>query len=260
MPTLRDHLDSAGPTIGSWIQLGDEALAEMMASGPFDWLCIDLEHTTISIEQCGKIIRVADLAGCPTLVRLSGHDPNLIKRVLDAGATGIIAPMVNTAEEATAIVEASTYPPRGGRGVGLARAQGYGVSFPRYMKQMERELVCIMQVEHIEGVGNLGEILAVEGVDGFFIGPYDLSASLGRPGQFDHPDVLAAMGRVGEYVRDPNVMAGIHVVEPDVADLDKAVAEGYEFVAFASDMLLFSHHIDQLSSDIGRVRSRGDRT
>lgn len=260
MPTLRDHLESAGPTIGSWIQLGDEALAEIMATGPFDWLCIDLEHTTISIEQCGKIIRVADLAGCPTLVRLGGHDADLIKRVLDAGATGIIAPMVNTAEEARAIVAAATYPPKGGRGVGLARAQSYGTSFPEYMRQMERELVCIMQVEHIDGVGNLSDILAVDGVDGFFIGPYDLSASLGRPGQFDHPDVLTAMERVGEYVKDPNVLAGIHVVEPDVANLDKAITEGYEFVAFASDMLLFAHHIDQLSGEVGRVRSKGART
>ena len=257
MPTLRDHLETVGPTIGSWVQLGDEALVEMMAAGPFDWLCVDLEHTTISIEQCGKIIRVADLAGCPTLVRLSGHDADLIKRVLDAGATGIIAPMVNTAEQARAIVDAATYPPGGKRGVGLARAQGYGISFPQYMKQMEKELVCIMQVEHIEGVANMEEILAVEGVDGFFIGPYDLSASLGRPGQFDHPDVLAAMRRVGEFVKDPGVLAGIHVVEPNVADLDRVISEGYEFVAFASDMLLFAHHIDQLSGDIGRVRSKG---
>jgi 2-dehydro-3-deoxyglucarate aldolase len=254
MSTLKDLLATSDPTIGSWIQLGDEALVEMMATGPFDWLCIDLEHTTISIEQCGKIIRVADLAGCPTLVRLSGHDPAQIKRVLDAGAVGIIAPMVNTGGEARAIVSAATYPPVGTRGVGLARAQDYGLSFPQYLDRMRGELICIMQVEHIDGVDNLEEILAVDGVDGFFIGPYDLSASLGHPGNFDHPDVIAAMDRVADIVRMPDVLAGIHVVEPDVTNLQDVITAGYQFVGFASDMLLFAHHVKDLAAEISQVR------
>jgi 2-dehydro-3-deoxyglucarate aldolase len=226
----------------------------MLATGPFDWLCIDLEHTTISIAQAGKIIRVADLAGCPTLVRLSAHDPAQIKRVLDAGATGIIAPMVSTAEQARAVVSAASYPPAGTRGVGLARAQDYGVGFPEYLKRMQRELVCIMQVEHIDGVNNLEEILAVDGVDGFFIGPYDLSASLGHPGEFDHPDVVAAMDRVAEIVKRPDVMAGVHVVEPEPERLESMLAAGYRFVAYASDMLLFAHHLRTVAGDITRVR------
>jgi len=259
MPTLKARLGSSDPTIGSWVQLGDEALIEMMAKGPFDWLCIDLEHTTISIEQCGKIIRVADLAGCPTLVRLSGHDPAQIKRVLDAGAVGIIAPMVNTAREASEIVSAATYPPIGTRGVGLARAQDYGLSFPEYLKRMSHDLICIMQVEHIDGVNNLEEILAVDGVDGFFIGPYDLSASLGHPGSFDHPVVLAAMARVAEVVKNDDVLAGIHVVEPDVGRLEEVVAAGYRFVGFGSDMLLFAHHVKQLADEMDGVRPTGGK-
>ncbi len=260
MPTLRDHIASGRPTIGSWIQLGDESLTEILATGPFEWLCIDLEHTSISIDQAAKVLRVADLAGCPTLVRLSAHDPSQIKRVLDAGATGIIAPMVNTAEQAASIVSAATYPPRGTRGVGLARAQQYGVGFPEYLKRMERDLVCIMQVEHIDGVGNLEEILAVDGVDGFFIGPYDLSASLGHPGEFDHPDVVAAMNRVAEVVKRPDVLAGIHVVEPEPALLAKVIEDGYRFVAYASDMLLFAHHVRNITTDIIEARSQGDTT
>lgn len=226
----------------------------MLATGPFDWLCIDLEHTTISIAQAGKIIRIADLAGCPVLVRLSAHDPAQIKRVLDAGATGIIAPMVNTPAEAAAVVSAATYPPRGTRGVGLARAQNYGVGFREYLERMNRDLVCIMQVEHIDGVNNLEEILAVEGVDGFFIGPYDLSASLGHPGEFDHPDVVAAMERVAEVVERPEVLAGVHVVEPEPERLERMITAGYRFVAYASDMLFFSHHMKAVGSDINRVR------
>jgi len=254
MATLRDKIETGKPSIGSWIQLGDESLVEMMATGPFDWLCIDLEHTTISIEHAGRIIRVADLAGCPVLVRLSSHDPAQIKRVLDAGVTGIIAPMVNTAEEAEAIVSAATYPPKGTRGVGLARAQDYGVGFPEYMKRMDRDLVCIMQVEHIDGVDNLEEILAVDGVDGFFIGPYDLSASLGCPGEFDHPEMVNAMSRVAEVVKRPEVLAGVHVVEPEPERLERMIGAGYRFIAYASDMLLFVHHLRTVTDDITDVR------
>ena len=254
MATLRDKIDTGKPTVGSWIQLGDEALTEMLATGGFDWLCIDLEHTTISLDQAGRVIRVADLAGCPTLVRLSSHDPAQIKRVLDAGATGIIAPMVNTAEQAAYIVSAATYPPRGTRGVGLARAQQYGVGFPEYLKRMNRDLVCIMQVEHIDGVDNLEEILAVDGVDGFFIGPYDLSASLGHPGEFDHPDVIAAMERVAKVVTRPEVLAGVHVVEPDADRLRQVVDDGYRVIAYASDMLFFAHHMTTVGNDLDDVR------
>lgn len=254
MATLRDKINTGGPTIGSWIQLGDEALVEMLATGPFDWLCIDLEHTTISIDQAGKVIRIADLAGCPVLVRLSAHDPAQIKRVLDAGASGIIAPMVNTAEEAAAVVSAATYPPNGTRGVGLARAQDYGVAFPEYLERMRTDLVCIMQVEHIDGVDNLEEILAVDGVDGFFIGPYDLSASLGHPGEFDHPEVLAAMDRVAAVVERPEILAGVHVVEPEPDRLRRMIDSGYRFVAYASDMLLFAHNLKTVGTDINGIR------
>jgi 2-dehydro-3-deoxyglucarate aldolase len=254
MSTLREKLDGGRVSVGSWIQLGDESLVEMLATGPFDWLCIDLEHTTISIGQAARVIRIADLAGCPVLVRLSAHDPAQIKRVLDAGATGIIAPMVNTPEQAAAIVSAATYPPAGTRGVGLARAQRYGVAFPEYLERMEHDLVCIMQVEHIDGVDNLEEILAVPGVDGFFIGPYDLSASLGHPGEFDHPDVVAAMGRVAEVVKRPDVLAGVHVVEPEPERLERMIDAGYRFIAYASDMLFFAHHLMAVGADIDRVR------
>jgi 2-dehydro-3-deoxyglucarate aldolase len=253
MATLSEKIAAGQATLGSWIQLGDASLVEMLAKGPFDWLCVDLEHTTISIDQCGRIIRVADLAGCPVLVRLSGHDPAQIKRVLDAGATGIIAPMVNTAQQAQAIVSAATYPPAGTRGVGLARAQSYGLAFPEYMERMQTELVCIMQIEHIDGVNNLQEILAVDGVTGFFVGPYDLSASLGHPGDFDHPDVVAALDRVAVIARRGDAFAGIHVVEPDAERLSAAVETGYRLVGYASDMLLFAHQLETLAHQVAEV-------
>ena len=246
------HL-GAEPTVGSWLQLADPALTEMMASAGFDWLCIDLEHTTTSIAQAGELIRIGSLARVPMLVRLSGHDPTQIKRVLDAGAQGIIAPMVNTAAEAAKIAEAALYPPAGTRGVGLGRAQGYGTGFDEYLGQA-REIVVIAQIEHIDAVENLGEILDVDGIDGFFVGPYDLSASLGRPGDLEHPDVTSALKTVEEFVTADGPVAGVHVVEPDLARLESALDRGYRFVAFASDMLIFSHRIGELASSLAELR------
>ena len=241
-------------TIGSWLQLADPALAEMMARGPFDWLTIDLEHTSTSIGEAGRLIRIVSLCGKPCYVRLSGHDPAQVKRVLDAGADGVIVPNVNTAEQAAAMVAAATYPPRGSRGVGLGRAQDYGVGFGEYRERIDRDLVVIAQIEHIDGVENLPEILAVEGITGFFVGPYDLSASLGRPGDFEHPDYLAAMERVRTVIESSDVPAGLHVVEPDVGRLRAAVDDGYRFIAFASDMLIMAHYLDGLNQDIADIR------
>ena len=246
------HL-GAEPTVGSWLQLADPALTEMMASAGFDWLCIDLEHTTTSIAQAGELIRIGSLAGVPMLVRLSGHDPTQIKRVLDAGAQGIIAPQVNTAAEAARIVEAAFYPPAGTRGVGLARAQGYGTGFDEYLGQA-REIVVIAQIEHIDAVENLGAILDVDGIDGFFVGPYDLSASLGRPGDLEHPDVTSALKTVEDFVTADGPVGGVHVVEPDLAQLERALDRGYRFVAFASEMLIFSHRIKELASSLADLR------
>ncbi len=243
----------ARPTLGSWLQLADPALAEMMATAGFDWLCIDLEHTTTSIAQAGDLIRIVDLAGLPVFVRVPSHDPSIIKRVLDAGASGIIAPMVNTADQAAAVVAAASYPPRGARGVGLARAQGYGAAFTEYRDTTEPGIVVIAQIEHIDGVRNLDAILAVDGIAGFFVGPYDLSASLGTPGDFSNPAVRAALADV-EARAGGDHLAGIHVVAPDLDEVAAMFSRGYTFVAMASEMLIFSHRLGEISAGLPRLR------
>ena len=134
---LRDRVDSGDLTIGSWITVGHPAIAEIMAAAGFDWLVVDLEHSVIGLETAGDLIRIIDLCGVAPLVRLTTNDPNQIKRVMDAGAHGIVVPMVNSAAEACRAVEATRYPPKGGRGVGLARAHGYGASFEEYWNWQE---------------------------------------------------------------------------------------------------------------------------
>ena len=235
---LKQKLSENSTTIGSWITLAHPAIAEIMSKAGFDWLVVDLEHSVITIREAEELIRVVDLCGVVPLVRLSANDSVQIKRVMDAGAHGIIVPMVNSAEEARLAVSSVQYPPSGNRGVGLARAQEYGVGFDDYRKWLEKESVVIVQIEHIEAVENLEHILNVPGVDGFFVGPYDLSASLCVPGQFHDPAMVKAMEKIRKVGMNSGKVPGIHVVEPDRKQLEIKIAEGYRFIAYSLDIRL----------------------
>jgi len=236
MTNFKTKLKERQTTIGSWITLAHPAIAEIMAKAGFDWLAVDMEHSVITIREAEELIRVIDLCGVVPLVRLSANDPVQIKRVMDAGAHGVIVPMVNSATEAEQAVSAVRYPPQGKRGVGLARAQGYGSGFDKYLDWVNKESVVIVQVEHIDAVNNLESILSVEGVDGFIIGPYDLSGSLGVPGQFDHPLMQEAMQRIKTVGTASGKSPGIHVIEPKSEELKNRIEQGYCFVAYSLDI------------------------
>lgn len=222
--------------VGSWITIAHPAIAEIMANAGFDWLAVDLEHSVINLREAEELIRIISLSNVTPLVRLTSNNSNQIKRVMDAGAHGIIVPMVNTPDDAKNAVKAVKYPPVGNRGVGLARAQGYGTKFNEYLQWQRNEPVIIVQIEHIKAVNNLEKIFSVEGISGFIIGPYDLSGSLGVPGEFDHPDFLSAMERIKSIAAEMNMTGGIHVVEPDRNQMEICIQEGYKFIAYSIDI------------------------
>ena len=255
MRSLKSKLVEGQVTVGSWLTLAHPAIAEIMSRAGFDWLTIDLEHSVITIREAEEIIRVVELLGVIPLARLSANDPVQIKRVMDAGAHGVIVPMVNSIADAEAAVEAVRYPPMGKRGVGLARAQGYGSSFERYREWVNQESVVVVQVEHIEAVDNLEAILSVEGVDGFIVGPYDLSGSLGVPGQFDHPSMKKSMERIRTVGLASGKAFGIHIIEPNVKELRQRVDEGYNFLAYSLDIRMLDRAcrsgLDVVRSDMG---------
>ena len=238
---LKKKLSNRERTLGSWLSIGSTVTAEIMANAGYDWLAIDMEHSAITLDIALEMIRVVDLCGVPPLVRVGHNQPNLIKRVMDCGATGVIVPMVNSAEEAEQAVASVKYPPRGFRGVGLARAQRYGYGFDEYKQWVEDSSVVIVQVEHIQAVNNLEAILAVDGVDGFIVGPYDLSGSLGVPGQFDHPEVVDALERVLEVSKQKNALSGFHVIPPEAEALKVRLDEGYKFVAHSLDFMFLAN-------------------
>ena len=169
------------------------------------------------------------------LVRLSANDPVQIKRMMDAGARGIIVPMVNSKEDVEKAVGAVHYPEKGTRGVGLARAQGYGVTFHQNLDWLRKDVVIIAQIEHINAVKNIEEILSCDDVDGYIIGPYDLSATMGLHGQFEHPEVVANLKRIREVGADLKKSGGLHIVEPNPEELKSRIEEGFQFLAYSVD-------------------------
>ena len=236
---LKKKLTNNELTIGSWVTLGNPGIAEILSNSGVDWLVIDIEHTTISLEQTGELIRIIELSGVSSLVRLTSNDGNQIKRVMDAGAQGIVVPMVKSVKDAKSAVAATRYPPLGNRGVGLARAQGYGSSFQEYLSwqsDIDDGPVVVVQIEHIEAVANLNEILDVDGVDAFIIGPYDLSCSMGIPGEFDHPEFKQTVENIIEIGKMVDAVIGLHIVEPDIDKLNEAIKTGYKFIAYSADI------------------------
>ncbi len=234
---LKEKLRKKELAIGSWITIGHPTVAELMAKSGFDWLAIDMEHSPLSVSECQELIRTIDLCGVPVLVRVAANDAVLIKRAMDAGAHGVIVPMVNSAEEAKNAVASVRYPPVGNRGVGLARAQGYGRDFEQYVPWAKKYAVVVVQIEHIKAVDNIDGILDVEGIDAIIIGPYDLSGSLGKPGEFKDPAVVKAMAKVQKAAAAKGVPPGVHVVSSDEKLLAERIQQGYSFVAYGVDFL-----------------------
>ncbi|PTR05091.1 2-dehydro-3-deoxyglucarate aldolase [Nitrosospira sp. Nsp5] len=233
---LKSKLARNALTIGSWVTLGHPAIAEIMAAAGFDWLVLDMEHSVLELSEVQMLIQVLDGQQCPAIVRLTSNHPDQIKRVMDAGAAGVMVPMVKTAADAEAAVQAVYYPPRGRRGVGLARAQGYGARFQEYRHWLEDNAIIVAMIEHIDAVNDIDSILSVPGIDAYIIGPYDLSGSMGRPGELDYPDVQSAIEKVREAGRRLGKPGGIHVVEPDPEALRRNIDAGFNFLGYGLDI------------------------
>jgi 2-dehydro-3-deoxyglucarate aldolase len=231
---LRARLRNGGHTIGSWMQIPHGSVAEIMGKSGYDWVALDLEHGAISLHQLPDLFRALELGGTLPLARLAQGDPTHCKQVLDAGAGGVIVPMVESASQLQAVRDACRWPPAGRRGVGFSRANLFGKHFDTYREEAQAPLLVGM-IEHQRAVGELDAILAVEGLDAVFIGPYDLSASMGLTAQFDHPDFVATLQRIRTRAQECGVPCGLHVVAPDAALLAQRVAEGYRFLAYAID-------------------------
>lgn len=232
---LKDKICSREVVVGSWITIGHPSVVELMCESGVDWLAIDLEHNPIDQETLRNLIITGQSKDVPMFVRVPKNDEVWIKHALDVGADGIIVPMIETYEDAINLVNYSHYPPVGKRGIGLARAQMYGDNFENYLNWCRSNLTVIAQIEHINAINNLDQILSVEGIDGLFIGPYDLSASLGKPGMYDDESVKNALEIFRKKAFSAGVPIGQHVVPLDEWRIQEGTRHGYSFFAYGTD-------------------------
>ena len=238
---VKQALKQGKCSLGSWVQIPHPSLVELMADCGFDWITLDAEHAAIDMETAQACFQAMSRTNCMPFVRIPRNDLLWIRRFLDIGAMGVIVPLVNTPEEAARAVAAAKYPPDGERGIGYARANRFGLGFDEYMADANDQIVVIAQIEHFKGVENVEAIAATPGIDGLFIGPYDLSGSMGLLGQFDHPDVRAAMQRVCKAAMAAGIAPGSHVVQADAERLRGQMDEGFRFIAYSLDIIFLQN-------------------
>ncbi|NUN96631.1 MAG: 2-dehydro-3-deoxyglucarate aldolase [Candidatus Omnitrophica bacterium] len=255
MKWIRKRVLSGELLSGTFLNLGSGLTAEIAGQAGFDHVILDLEHG--SGDQESLVSQLQALEGTPAaaVVRVASNEAPRFKRVLDLGPSGVMVPMVNTAEEARQAVAASRYPPEGNRGVaGWNRACRFGPGFEEYFKEANRNLLVVVQIETPEALGNLDSIAEVEGVDVLYVGPTDLSVSLGIPRQFEHPHMQEAYDKVVASARKHGKTAGI--LAPRYELLEGFIGRGFTFVSVSSDGAVVAEGLYRLAAGFAQFRTR----
>jgi 4-hydroxy-2-oxoheptanedioate aldolase len=247
------RLKAGEPSIGTWLALPSPEAADYTATLRFDWLTIDSEHNAVDIRTLAQMFAMISARGVAPFVRIPWNSPENFKRALDAGAWGIVVPMVNSRAEAEAAAEATFYPPKGNRSVGgSAPSLRFGGTGREYLDAANDEIALILQIEHIDAVEKCDEILSVPGVTACFIGPNDLAASMGIgigvPLESDHPRMVEAVAHVCKTSKEVGVAPGIHT--SGSAGINQRIAEGFQFLALASEL---KYLLSGLSDDLAKA-------
>ncbi|MCP4213890.1 MAG: 2,4-dihydroxyhept-2-ene-1,7-dioic acid aldolase [bacterium] len=245
--SFKQKLKQGKPLVGPLQALASSEVTEILVGAGFDWLFVDMEHSVIDVPVMQRILQAAQRHK-PCVVRAPSHEEVWIKKILDADADGIIIPQVKTVAETENIIRMCKFPPEGGRSVGIARAHGYGMDFARCIAEANDFIAVIPQIEHIDGVNNIEDILKVKGIDAIFIGPYDLSGSMGMTGKVKSPEVLEAVDRVRKVCLEAGIPVGIFTTEPEAV---KGLAEqGYSFIALGIDTIYLGNAIREALNKI----------
>lgn len=245
--TFRNELLSGKTLIGTVVTLPCAQTSEILAYAGFDWLWIDGEHSPMGMGEIQGILQ-ATQDRCAGVVRIPSTDEVYIKKALDIGAAGLIAPHVDTVDIAQRVVQFAKYPPLGQRSIAAARAHGYGLYFDDYMKHANEKIALIVQIEHVNGAKNIESILAVDGVDAVMIGPYDLSGSLGKPGQIDDPEVQGLINRVQQACLKRKKPIGIFADGIDAAR--RYLDQGFSLIAVSVDTMMIVKAAQEVLSGI----------
>ena len=233
---VKAKLRKGQPSIGTWLSLPDPTSAQLMAQLPFDWLTLNIEHMPIGVETAALSYSAIAAAGTVPLARPAWNTGENVKRALDNGAWGVVIPMVCSREEAERAVASAFYAPLGDRSVGgMLHALSFQAEPDEYYEKANREILLVVQIEHVKAVENIREILSVPGIDACFIGPNDLLKSMGKKPAWnsEEPEFLAALKHIKSAAREQGVAAGIHV--DSAASARSSLADGFQFLAIASE-------------------------
>ncbi len=237
--SFKKRLTSGEKLLGTILTLPAPELAEIAAGAGFDWLFLDMEHGLLDVADAQRMVQAA--GACPCLIRVPANEPAWIKKAMDVGAAGLIFPNIKSTEEARRAIGEAKYPPEGVRSVGIGRAHGYGARFAEYVEKANADTTLVAQVEHIDGVRNIEAILGTPGVDAIFVGPFDLSASMGKPGRIGDSDVRKAIGTVREACAGRGIPAGIFAPDEDAARA--ALEQGFTYICVGMDVALYQGHV-----------------
>ena len=232
---VKELLKKGSVALGGWEGLNSAAAAEVMAYAGFDWVSADVEHAGHSIQDYAYFATAVKSRGCVPLARVFDKSMASIRRIIDAGAQGVIVPMIRTAADAREAVAAAKYPPAGIRGAGAAPFCCHGLTLGSDFKTANDDMLVMIMVETKEAVENIDEIMSIDGVDGIFLGPFDLSCSYGYPGQITHPVIASAMDTVRDTCRKYGKAAGMHIIPNDKAIIKSAIDRGFTFLALSYD-------------------------
>jgi 2-keto-3-deoxy-L-rhamnonate aldolase RhmA len=247
--SLKEKLDQKEKVFGTWIMTNSLDNAEILGHTGADFIMIDAEHGSMDIETAGRMVSVIRGTQATPLIRVAENEKSWVKRGLDTGAEGVMIPMVNSKEEAEQAVSFSKYPPVGIRGTGAGRAVLFGAAaeeYEDYYGQANNEVLVILQIEHYTAVENIDEILSVPGIDIAFVGPYDLSTSIGLPGQMNHPEVLMNFKKVVEACEKHNVIPGIMTWTDGI---EQHLKMGFKFLLGGIDGAILYTGVKQLVNE-----------
>jgi 4-hydroxy-2-oxoheptanedioate aldolase len=254
---VKEALRRGEPQVGTWLSLASPFAARFLGRAGFRWLTVDIEHSPVDWETAALMFALIADAGAVPLARVPCGDHDHIKRALDSGAQGIVVPMVNTPEEAAAAVAAARYPPAGRRSVGGSlHALSFGASPAEYYAAANREVLVVLQAEHVQAVENAERIYALPGIDAMFIGPNDLLSSMGKTPRMesDEPEFVEALRHLRETARRYGVAPGLHTADAEMAR--RRIAEGWQLVAVGSDLGMLTAAARGIVESLGLEQAR----
>ena len=247
------------PALGGWIMSNAVAAAEIMSQAGFDWVCVDAEHSQVSKETAVNMFCAIERHGAEPFVRVSLNDEVEIKKYLDMGARGIIVPMIKSYEEVEKAVSCIKYPPEGNRSFALPRCTGFGQWSDEYFAMANKETFIGIMIEHIDAVKEIDRIFSSKAINAILVGPYDLSGSLGIPGQFDNREFIEVLELISRKAKEHSVRMGIHEVHPTKEKIRTLIDEGYKLIACGIDTLFLFEKAREFAS-FNDIKERYKRT